>query len=625
MIRKIVLTVLGIVLVQQLLSQEIPAVYSNLGVDEKGLFLQLEERKIYALVPLDQFRFTDLYGNPIGTEEGLQFDFKFPELNGKLYYGFINYEDGQYPQPVYFREEAPIRNGKTSIRIAGVLSGRYDMIGWEQKGKGVLGYRIVTDKGMILYDGKAAFSYQNGSFTAEPTVIEGPFVNMLSDKDVVISFTTTQPLAASITVNGRTYQERKESLVHEIKVNGLQPATNYRYTLKAGDFEFSYGFETAPRPGTRTKFTFAYCSDSRSGKGGGERDLFGTNAYIMKRIAALSRAEGAKFVQFTGDLIDGYEISRERMNLQYANWKHAVESYWHYIPFIPAFGNHEAYNYIFNDSETGRLYMIDHFPFADDSGESLFQDNFVLPGNGPISEDGSRYDPNPETRDFPSYKETVFWYAYDNVAVVVLNTDYWYAPEGLTKVGGNPHAYIMDRQLKWFGRTLKQLEKNKAIDHVFVTLHTPFFPNGGHVGDDMWYNGNNKWRPVVADQFYEKGIIERRDELLDLIVNKSPKTVAVLTGDEHNYNLLTMSNEVERYPVNYPHEKLELSRPFYQINNGAAGAPYYAQEVTPWMDHLRNFSTQNALVLIEVEGDRVHVRVKNPDTLELIDEYTLRE
>jgi phosphodiesterase/alkaline phosphatase D-like protein len=183
----------------------------------------------------------------------------------------------------------------------------------------------------------------------------------------------------------------------------------------------------------------------------------------------------------------------------------------------------------------------------------------------------------------------------------------------------------MDRQLKWFGRTLKQLEKNKAIDHVFVTLHTPFFPNGGHVGDDMWYNGNNKWRPVVADQFYEKGIIERRDELLDLIVNKSPKTVAVLTGDEHNYNLLTMSNEVERYPVNYPHEKLELSRPFYQINNGAAGAPYYAQEVTPWMDHLRNFSTQNALVLIEVEGDRVHVRVKNPDTLELIDEYTLRE
>jgi len=26
-----------------------------------------------------------------------------------------------------------------------------------------------------------------------------------------------------------------------------------------------------------------------------------------------------------------------------------------------------------------------------------------------------------------------------------------------------------------------------------------------------------------------------------------------------------------------------------------------------------------------VDGEKVHVRVKNPDTLEMIDEYTLRE
>lgn len=141
----------------------------------------------------------------------------------------------------------------------------------------------------------------------------------------------------------------------------------------------------------------------------------------------------------------------------------------------------------------------------------------------------------------------------------------------------------------------------------------------------MWYDGNNNFRAVVSGQFYKKGIIERRDELLDLIVNQSKKTVAILSGDEHNYNLLTITNKMLKYPQEYPHEKLELNRTFYQINNGAAGAPYYAQEKTPWSENVRNFSTQNALVLIDVDGNKIKVRVKNPDTLELIDEYILRE
>ncbi|RLD65932.1 MAG: hypothetical protein DRI95_07675, partial [Bacteroidetes bacterium] len=169
------------------------------------------------------------------------------------------------------------------------------------------------------------------------------------------------------------------------------------------------------------------------------------------------------------------------------------------------------------------------------------------------------------------------------------------------------------------------LEKDGNIDHIFVTIHTPFFPNGGHVADDMWYNGNNTPRAYVNGRAYKKGIIQRRDELLDIIVNKSKKTLAILTGDEHNYNLLTITDRVNRYPYPYKKEKLKLSRKIYQINNGAAGAPYYAKEETPWMKHLRNFSTQNALVLIDVDGSKVFVRVINPDTEELIDEYFLTE
>ena len=50
-----------------------------------------------------KFRFEDLYGNPKGTKQGIFFDFKFPELNGTLYYGFINYGDGKFPQPVFYQ------------------------------------------------------------------------------------------------------------------------------------------------------------------------------------------------------------------------------------------------------------------------------------------------------------------------------------------------------------------------------------------------------------------------------------------------------------------------------------------------------------------------------------------
>lgn len=623
--RKFVLLLILLIFCLSSGAQEVPSVYSNVGSDEKGVFLLMENRKIYALPTDDEFQFRDLYGNPLGTHKGILLDFKFPHLKGKLYYGFINYKDGSYPQPVYFHSEVPIFSGKAAINIADVLSGKYDMIGWEKTGKGVLGYRIVTDKGEIIYDGKIAFSYHQGTFATEPTIIEGPLINNLTPKSVTISFTTTKPVVATIKVNNKTYKDRKATLDHEIKIKGLQPQTKYDYTLVLNQYEFSYGFETAPKPGSRKRFTFAYASDSRTGPGGGERDIWGTNAYIMKKIAALSIAEGAKFVQFTGDLINGYDNSMERMNLQYANWKHAVEPFWHHIPFITAFGNHEAYVFKFHNPQNNHTYMIDHFPFGNNSAEAIFQNQFVHPNNGPHSEDGSKYDPNPGVHDFPSYKETTFWYSYDNVAMIVLNSNYWYTPSGVKKFSGNLHAFVMDNQVKWLEKTLNKLEKNEDIDHIFITIHTPFFPNGGHISNDMWYNGNNSHRAYVKGEAYNQGIIQRRDQLLDIIINKSSKTVALLTGDEHNYNLLTLTNETERYPQDYKHDKIELSRIFYQINNGAAGAPYYAIEQTPWTNQLRNFSTQNALVLIDIDGSKIYVRIKNPDTLELIDEYPLRE
>jgi hypothetical protein len=261
------------------------------------------------------------------------------------------------------------------------------------------------------------------------------------------------------------------------------------------------------------------------------------------------------------------------------------------------------------------------------SSESLFAEYVSNPMNGPESEDGSAWDPSRSTTDFPSYKENVFYYTYDNVAMICLNSDYWYAPtEHMIPVtSGNPHGYLMDNQLVWLNETVMMLEEDPNIDHIFVTLHTPAFPNGGHAKDDMWWDGNNEIRPFVSGKPVEKGIIERRDEFLDILVNKSTKALAILCGDEHNYSRISIEEGVPIYPTQWPYEKIELNRPIWQLTNGSAGAPYYSQEDLPWSDYVEIFSTQYALILFYIDGDKVRIEVINPDTLEMIETVTLRE
>ena len=80
-------------------------------------------------------------------------------------------------------------------------------------------------------------------------------------------------------------------------------------------------------------------------------------------------------------------------------------------------------------------------------------------------------------------------------------------------------------------------------------MHTPLFPNGGDVGDAMWYGGNNTPRATVAGKQLAEGIIERRDDLLR-VIQAHPKVLAVLTGNEHNYNKTRLDAKVPIYPRN---------------------------------------------------------------------------
>lgn len=608
--------------------KKIPSVYKNIRINKEGkYYVKDNDGNIYtAKSGNKKINLTNMKGNPKGYENGIKFDFNNKNLSGKLFYGFINYTDSKHPTPVYFKKNAVIENGKSEINIE-TTKGIYDMIAWEKNKKGTLGYRVMNNKGMLLYDGIISFKYANKKFKIAPTIIEGPFVSKLTEKSVTIWFTTNKSIISKVNISGKEFSDNKQCKFHEIEITGLSPDTKYNYTIFYDDFSQSYSFKTALNSGSRKPFTFAYASDSRSGQGGGERDLYGTNMYIMKKISALATMNNVSFMQFTGDLINGYSNDKGEINLQYANWKRAVEPYAHYFPIIPALGNHEFLGEKFYDKNGKRAFSVCGFPFETNSSSAVFAENFVNPENGLQSEDNTYYDPDKSKIDFPPYKETVFYYTYGNVAIIVLNSDYFYAPSlQKQELGeGNLHAYIMDNQLKWLEKTIIKFEKNKNIDHIFVTQHTPAFPNGGHVGDDMWYDGNNNFRPIISGKKVKKGIIQRRDEYLDILVNKSTKVVAMLTGDEHNYNKVKISPDLNIYPKNWEFKKLKRKRTIWQINNGAAGAPYYAQDKnTPWNNAVSGFTTQNALVFISIDGNKISVKTINPDTLELIEKYELK-
>ena len=602
---------------------QVPKSYSNIHSDEKGLYLADGDQRYYAAKAVAQYSLQQLFGNPKGTEDGVVLD--FGDFEGNITYGLIPYGKAPHPLPV-FRFVKTLVEGKAEINIKKDFRYPYDFVDWQEKEQLHFGYRLKDKDGMIVYDGEISLKGK-GPFEAVPTMYEGPFVNKLTDTSATVWFNTTIPTKAQLHIDNRVI-ESPEGTHHEITVSNLKPEQKYEYKVGYGVFEQQYHLTTAPNPGSRKPFVFAYTSDSRHATGGGERKIYGANAYIMKKMAAVAYSNNATFVQFSGDMINGYLTTNEETQLQYTNWKKAVEPFWHYMPFQVGMGNHEALGHIFRNDQGQSRGFVDKFPFHTSSAEAAFAEAFVNPLNTSLkSEDGSSYDPDQNEVDFPSYAENVFHYIYDNLAVIVLNSDYWYAPSlsRNTSTSGGLHGYIMDNQLSWLKKTVAELETNDNIDHIFVTQHTPVFPNGGHSRDDMWYSGNNEKRPVVAGKPLSKGILERRDEYLDILINQSQKVVGVLTGDEHNYNRLKLTKEVPIYPDNYPHKKLNVSRPIFQINNGASGAPYYAQEVLPWSKFTEAFSVENAVCLFYVDGKKVSMKVINPDTLNVIDEIILRK
>lgn len=336
----------------------IPKSYSNIFRDENGkLYFKKETERYYADTLPPRFTIQQLLGNPKGTEEGVVFH--FGGFNGSIAYGLIPYKSVPHPLPV-FRFQVPVVGGQVKINIKEAFKYPYDFTGWQKQAQLTIGYRLIDSKGVIIFDGVTSLT-GTGPFKVAPAIYEGPFVNSVTENGATISFETTEPVKAVVNVNGKDFEDPSSGTHHEIALSGLEPGKEYSYTLKYGELIQEYHFKTSPKKGSRKPFVFAYTSDSRHATGGGERMIYGANAYIMKKMAAVAYQQKAAFVQFTGDMINGYLSNKEEQHVQLTNWKKSIEPFWHYMPFYVGQGNHEALGYILKTLRGNKKHSLINF------------------------------------------------------------------------------------------------------------------------------------------------------------------------------------------------------------------------------------------------------------------------
>jgi hypothetical protein len=595
----------------------IPASLNQLSYNANGrLTLKSGGQTFTDAAKSDDYQLPEIMGELTGSEDGLLLDLHRPGYKGTVAYGPLD-ETAASPAVAFLPRDVRIRDGKAMLEMKKTFTRATDYFHLADVGNGILGYRIIDSMGRIIYEGRVAFEGK-GPYRVVPTLTQGPMVNCVEPTRFVLAYDTRPAMKTTVTIGGRTFSDDVETTHHEIALTGLTPSTEYTYTVAYGARTESRRMVTAPAEGSREVFTFAFASANRATTGGGERDFGGTNYQHTRAVMAAAMAHRAVFLQCTGDFTNGANASVGGHLMEYANFKRAMEPFWSRIPVYVGFGDHETNKTTLKSEDPqSKGYSVELFPYAEVSGEAAFAKAFVNPLNGPQSEDGAGYDPNPGQADFPTYKENVYYYTYGNVAMIVLNTEYWESKTPAV-TGGCPEGYIMDQQMQWLRETMRRMEGDAHIDHIFVNIHGAVFPNGDHLTDAMYWSGDNASRAVVAGVPLKKGAIERRDEIIDLCVNQSRKFLAFISGDEHNFSFLQVTPETPIYKEGYTGPKIRISRPFYNINNGGGGSAPYARLTSPWMASFKYFTPPPSVALITVKGEHVVLNAVHAETLEPI-------
>jgi len=165
---------------------------------------------------------------------------------------------------------------------------------------------------------------------AEPSLDIGPYLQNVSATSAVVMWETTEPVAGSVAYGTtpdlpRSVTDTGPVTIHELKIEGLAPATYYGYRISWPGYEGGlFRFRTFPAPNA-TRFRIVAYGDSRS------------DVEVHTRIANLIFAQQPVLVINTGDLVtDGTKA--EQWKPQFFD---PLARVMRSISLFPVLGNHD--------------------------------------------------------------------------------------------------------------------------------------------------------------------------------------------------------------------------------------------------------------------------------------------
>jgi len=581
------------------------------GANEEGLIIDLGDESLMGNIYLSQYPF----------EAGMSgYDYSF--FTETKYSGFLYEGRGVIPIVEFYGHFSKFdanswADGGISTATP-TIEYRLDLFDMDKLDEEIETFHIG------MYGSFVSFEWDGeGDFRKLPTILEGPFVTLISSDDpgsVTIVWETDELCSGEVRLGADTYSETGgKTKRHSVRISDLTPDTEYEYHVRSEESDSravasnTYNFRTAPEKGSGD-VVFAFSSDSRRGAGGGgERDYMGVNHYMLKQLAADMHRREADFLIFGGDLAWVITSEKEDFILEMKSWKQGMAPFWRSAPVYTGMGNHEL---LFNNYGEGLDLLMDKWPYATESSEAVFASEMFNPTNGPQPSDPRR----------PTYDENVYSFQYGPVKVISFNNSYWSTVrdiENTKKYGGSPWAYIMDDQLEWIEETIADADDDPTVKFLFLFTHSPVFPSMSHSWDGMWWMGDNNPRAYVKNKETGEvepeplGIIEVRNRLWEAIAG-SAKSVAVFTGDEHAYHrtLIDSTTTVGLYPdddtdgdgvLDQYSPNPEFVNPVWHITSGGGGAPYAANvnNDSPWTPEIR--TCEYGYMLIRTEGNKATV------------------
>jgi 3',5'-cyclic AMP phosphodiesterase CpdA len=315
----------------------------------------------------------------------------------------------------------------------------------------------------------------------------------------------------------------------------------------------------------------------------------GVNRQTAGLMALAAVRHDADLVVFNGDLVQGFSSDPADYRFQFQGWKDVWSPFWNSRPVYCVPGNHESLANYYPDAASVVMWM-DRWPYAQESAEAVFGDEFVMPTNGPVPSDPRR----------PPYLGTVYSFQYGPVLFIGLNNVYWWTTDNRVPMyGGSPEGYLMDDQLRWFEGVMASAQRSPTVRFIVVFMHEPAFPSGPSAGQTgMSWDGNNATRAYTRQGTTlvpaAEGIIEVRNHFWRTLANNS-KSAVVLAGHQHAYSRLLVDDHtpVGVLPGDDTNQDGVLDRfspdpafrlPVWQIVTSSGGAPHFANTIagTPW-------------------------------------------